>query len=607
MGLVFASACSTSHVINENSKKQVLNQFNPTKDFGLDLPSIASQVDQAKKIGGKAPEFLASELFIKGNDAAMRGDYASSIAFFRFVNQLKPDAFVKKKLAMELVRAGEIGEAKNFLVEAYQENKKDESVALILAGIHTALEEPKEARKLYKDLIKSKHSNEACLYLAKSYTQSKEFNEAHKLLIQCENTDKTEPAFVFYRGKIEQERGNYQLAIGHYKNALKVDPTFTQALLAITGHYEEKEKFEDAIKVYKSFLDYEDNASNSIVISKYVNLLLTLDKNQEALPILEDLVQLENQDINLKVRLGLIYSDFSRNKDAIKILKEVYEVAPESDKILFYLGVLHQQEKEYDQSLDYFKKINTDSPLFEDASVQMANIFSNFAREEVVLGKTQKQLENLQLFVQERVKKTPDAKIELSLVLASFYDDLSEYKKALEIISPLESEKTFTESHAYYYASILEKDGDYLKAREIVGKMLTKNPNNAHALNFLGYSYLEKNEQMDKAYQYISKAVKLKPEDGYIRDSLAWYYFINGKYKEALVEAKKAYEMVKTDAIISKHLGMIYQKLNEWDKAIEYFQESLKVVKAVNEKEEILKLIKDIDQKRLPASIPTSP
>jgi Flp pilus assembly protein TadD len=141
-----------------------------------------------------------------------------------------------------------------------------------------------------------------------------------------------------------------------------------------------------------------------------------------------------------------------------------------------------------------------------------------------------------------------------------------------------------------------------MEARSLIQAIVDKDPNNAHALNFLGYSYLEKNERLDVAFAYISKAVKLRPDDGYIRDSLAWYYFQTGKFKEALTEAKKAFELVKSDVIITKHLGMIYQRLNYTEKAKEFLTEALKQARVESDKEDLLKILVDVEKVRLPAS-----
>ena len=70
-------------------------------------------------------------------------------------------------------------------------------------------------------------------------------------------------------------------------------------------------------------------------------------------------------------------------------------------------------------------------------------------------------------------------------------------------------------------------------------------------MNFLGYSLLEQNKDLDLALSYIKKAVELKPEDGFIRDSLGWYYYKTGNLELALVEIKKAWDAVKTDVVIT--------------------------------------------------------
>ncbi len=118
------------------------------------------------------------------------------------------------------------------------------------------------------------------------------------------------------------------------------------------------------------------------------------------------------------------------------------------------------------------------------------------------------------------------------------------------------------------------------------------------------FNYLERNEKLDKAFEYISKAVSLKPEDGYIRDSLAWYFYQTGKFQEALVEAKKAIELVKGDLTITKHLGMIYQRLRAYDKAKVYLTEALKNAQVQSERDDVLKILEEVEKGRLPASVP---
>lgn len=602
--VVLISLAQSCSQIATYSKKKVVE---PKIELGLSGSDIATQVAQAKKAGGKTAEFLATELFIKGNDASVRGDYQTAGQIFRYVVELAPDdVYVKRKLAIEFIRLGELKEAETILQSVFKiTGPKDESTGLILAGVYTALEKMTLARETYQKIIDSAEtdSEEACLFLAKSFTQEKKYNEAHKLLGGCEKKNKEEPVYSFYRGKIEYERGHHKEANKFFKKSLKIDHSYAQAALAIGGALEEKEDMDGAVKVYKDFLAQDGNSSSLPVLSRLVTVLFTMENTKDILPYAELLSTIDTNDLNLRVRLGLLYSELSRYDEALNLFKGVLSVVPESDKVLYYLGALSLQTQRIPDALEYYQKIPSSSPLFGDATMQMAHVLAALTKEENQAQRNDA-VARFHSFIEQRSKESEDAAFDLKMLQANFYEDTFQLKKAIEAISLFQQHKNFSESHSYYLASILEKDGQYLEARKLVQKILDKEPNNPHALNFLGYSYLEKNENMDKAFDYISRAVKLKPNDGYIRDSMAWYYFKVGKFQEALVEEKKAFELVRNDATITKHLGIIYQRLHNFDKAKEYLSEALSQTKVLSEREDLLKIMADLEKTRLPASLP---
>ena len=599
--LLLASACAQME--SSNPKVSIFN-LNPNQELHLTQSDLADRVQAAIKTGEQAKEYLASDLFIKGNDAAIRGDYKTAITLFKYVVQLVPqDMFVQKKLAVELIRMGELKEAEGLLTKVFNESKgKDESVGLILAGVYAATDKNAYAKDVYKKLIKDHNSEEACLYLAKYFAGEKQFNEAHSTLSQCAKKNKDEPSFAYFRGKIDFERGNLESAKKYFNEALKIDPTYAQAAVTLGAIYEDKEDFNQAVTTYKRFLNADEaNGFNILVLSKLVNVYLQQEKNEEVLPYLETLTALETEDLNLKVRLGLIYSEVAKYDAALKQFKDVLEMVPESDKILYYIGALHQQMNNPKEAVEAYKKILPTSPLFSDASVQIGQIYSSKAREDFSIGKADN-IAVFQDFVEERVKNHPEVGLELKMIQAGFYEDTFRYNMAVDALSPYKAQENFTDSHVYYYSSLLERVGNYVESRAMIQKLLDKDPNNAHALNFIGYSWLERNENLDKAFEYISKAVKLKPEDGYIRDSLAWYFYTVGKYPEALKEAKKAFELIRSDVTITKHLAKIYESMKNFDKAREVYAEALKNAKEQSEREDVLKLIDNLDKVRLPAS-----
>lgn len=601
--LFILSACS--QLPAKRSSLIVSKMADPAVELGFKANDLKEMVAKAKALGGRASQFLATDLFIKGNDASIRGDYQTATQIFRYVVELEPqDTYLKRKLSIELIRVGELKEAEKILETVFADSKnKDDSIGLILAGVYAALEKPLLARATYQKIINSSaETEEACLFLAKSYAVEKKYNEAHSLLAKCERKSKDDPVYAFYRGKIEYERGNKPQAKKFFEKSLKMDPAYAQAALALGAFFEEKENLPAAVKIYKNFLAVDGNSTSTPVLSRLVTILFSMEANSEVVPYAETLSSIDNSDLNLKVRLGLLYSDVGRYEEATNLFKEVLTVVPDSDKVIYYLGALNQQTNHYQEAIDYFKRIPASSALYGDAGIQVGQMLGSYAREEFVQGKKNGEASgNFTNFINERTKDS-DLTVEFKMLQASFFEDTFQYKHAIETMSEVKTHKSFTESHSYYLASILEKDGQYLEARKLVQILVDKDPNNAHALNFLGYSYLEKNERLDMAFDYISKAVKLRPDDGYIRDSLAWYYFQTGKYQEALAEAKKAFELVKSDVIITKHLGMIYQQLNHFDKAKEFLTEALNQARAESEREDVLKILNDVEKVRLPAS-----
>ena len=74
-------------------------------------------------------------------------------------------------------------------------------------------------------------------------------------------------------------------------------------------------------------------------------------------------------------------------------------------------------------------------------------------------------------------------------------------------------------------------------------------------LNYLGYSWVDKGRNLDEALAMIKTAVDLRPNDGYIVDSLGWAYYRLGRYDEAVTQLERAVELQPDDSVINDHLG----------------------------------------------------
>ncbi|MBK24203.1 MAG: hypothetical protein CME70_09405 [Halobacteriovorax sp.] len=553
--------------------------------------------DKAIKSSPESRDYLATDLYIKGNDASLRGDAGTAAFLFKYVYKLKPDdVYLKKKYAIELIRVGKLEESKKLLSEVFVEEKfKDETTGLILGGVYTAMDQSEKALKVYEKVVKfNPKSEEGCVFLGKAYALDEKYGKAMKLLSKCEKTMPNNGIFSYYKGKINLSRNKRKLAMSDFRNSLKRDSRFYQAAVALGLLYEEKNKISRAKKTYKDFL--KDNPMSYAVLTRIVQLKFATEDYEGIIDYAERLSSLDSNDLNLKVRLGILYTDKKRYEDAKGIFKEVLVAMPDSDKVLYYLGSLFVQTDDYENAIGYFNKINAESTLFHDSHMQMAQILSAMALE------NSGAVERFEKFVTEKSNKYDFLAVELKILLASFHEEKRNFRKAIKLVEEVRGKKDYTENHDYYLASLYEKVKEFNAAKVVILELLEKNPNNAHALNFLGYSLLEQNTDLEKALAYIKKAVALKPNDGFIRDSLGWYYYKTGDLKKALVEIKKAHETVKTDVVITKHLAIIYQELQQYEEARKYYQEALRNCKVQSEKDDVMKAIHELDSLRLPAS-----
>ncbi|MEE3317379.1 MAG: tetratricopeptide repeat protein, partial [Pseudomonadota bacterium] len=107
----------------------------------------------------------------------------------------------------------------------------------------------------------------------------------------------------------------------------------------------------------------------------------------------------------------------------------------------------------------------------------------------------------------------------------------------------------------YARATAHERLGNWDKAEPDFLHALDLEPDQPRVLNYLGYSYVEKQEKLDTALDMIERAVAARPDDGYIVDSLGWVLYRLGRYEEAVPHMERAVELMPVDPVVNDHLG----------------------------------------------------
>ena len=561
--------------------------------------AIELGIEQAQKKGPDMVNFLAADIFLKANDSFMRGEF--HLAAFLFEKLLKlsgEEPFLKKKYAVSLIYTQKPRKAQKILASLFEREKgKNLSNGLLLAGLYAVLGEKGKERGVYRSLLAHHPAHEeVCVFLAGTYISSKQLSRAKRQLTSCERKDIKSGVFSYYLGKLALEKKNNARALRKFEKALKRKPEFENAALEKGLLLARSRSMERGIEFFKGYL--KKYPASQRVLKKLVELMFASGSREGLIGYVERLSRLESDDLNLKVRLGLLYLHVEKYAKAIGQFKEILKEVPDSDRVLYYLGLVYERINDHKSAETYFSRIPSDSGFFQDGNLRVARMLQALAQE----SRGPQDIERFINFVRERGEKFDKLRVDMAVILSGHYEGLRNYTKARDVIIRVRGESGYSEEHDYYLASLHEKAKDYDKAEKIIRQILAKNPNNAIALNYLGYSLLERNGSLNLAYKYIKRAIELRPGDAHIRDSLGWYYYKVGRFRDALKELKQAWEMVKTDPVIAKHLAQVYVALNRRRLAKKYFMEALKQCKFAWEREEIHKVMAELEPKRLPAS-----
>ena len=158
-----------------------------------------------------------------------------------------------------------------------------------------------------------------------------------------------------------------------------------------------------------------------------------------------------------------------------------------------------------------------------------------------------------------QLKKYSSNRVDVHYKLGEIYHNEKDYNKAIKAFDKAISQlkESSTENWYLYYSRGMsyERSNQWEKAEKDFLYALELSPQQPLVLNYLGYTWIDYGVNLKKAENFIKKAIKLRPKDGYFIDSLGWAYYRQGKYDLAVLELEKAVELIPNDPVINDHLG----------------------------------------------------
>lgn len=516
-----------------------------------------------------SPEDAAVFHFSLGQAYSLDNDPQRAIESYRATLVHDPkSALVRARLAAELVKTGGFAEARGLCEEAIQLEPGYVDSYLLLAGIHVAAKEYDKAVSTYNQALKVDPKNrDALLYLGVTLAEVGKVKDGvaqlEKLVKLKETSDSNidQGVAFYYLAKIQDQAGSRDQAIKAYAQALKKRPSFAKAALALSDIYAARNDHRSANKVLEECFAEGRSAD---IAERLAERHLERNDYKGAVTYLETLVEEDPSNENMKLRLALVYWQVQWLDKARLLLSDLHARYPGSSEISYYLGELELERADFQGALEYYRKVSPDYAKYDQMVARVAYAY-----------RQQNKMEAAEDFLLEAMRKRPDV-VAFYPLLAAVYEDQKRVEESRLVLE--RGEKLFPndENILYYLGFTLDRLGQKDKALDKMENLLALNPENANALNFVGYTLTEKNERLEDAKTYLEKAVKLKPEDAFILDSYGWLLYRTGQRQQAMKHLEKAFAAKPSEGVIAEHLADVYVALSLPMKAVQVYEQALK-------------------------------
>lgn len=261
--------------------------------------------------------------------------------------------------------------------------------------------------------------------------------------------------------------------------------------------------------------------------------------------------------------LGFAYQELGQYDRAVSTFEEARKLAPEDPAVAGYLIDAHLAAKKYGVAADAAKAALVQHPN----DLRLTRLQARALR---LSGKPDQGIAVL-----EDAVKNHSGEPLAYISLAQIYADADRGAQAVRVLQDAQAKFPTVDAISFELGAVYDKQKKFAEAESAFKDVLARNPENATALNYLGYMLAERGERLDESVGYLKKALTIEPENGSFLDSLGWAYFKADKLDLAEENLRRAANQLKTNSVIQEHYGQVLFKLGRYDEAIAAWNRAL--------------------------------
>lgn len=348
-------------------------------------------------------------------------------------------------------------------------------------------------------------------------------------------------------------------ALKSIEKCLKIRPDWVDAIVLYPRILQENAQVDKAVEYLQKYL--KDNPKQDAIRLAYARALVDARKLEKARDQFELLAVKMPNNQDVLFALAMISMQFKEYDEAEGYLKQLDKLGKTNSQVIFYLGQIAEQKEEYDKAQNWYGKIN-EGEFYIDAQLRLS----------VIIAKT-KTVKEARELLQSVNTKSDNEKRQVLLFEGNLLRDFKEYQASYDFFTKLLKEDEKDMEYLYFRSLVAERLNKIDIVIQDLSYVIENDPDNAAALNALGYTLADRTDKLKEALQLIQRARELEPNDPAIVDSLGWVNYKLGNNEAALKYLAEAMEKIE-DGEVSAHYGEVLWVTGDKEKAIKIWKKA---------------------------------
>lgn len=434
------------------------------------------------------------------------------------------------------------------------------------------------------------------LLLAEMALESGQVDEAVRVVGELADVA-SEPVGLKRLGQALAEKGDGPRAEGLLGRAAGIDPGDVETWVSLAGVQEGLARPAAAEESLAHALEVDPD--NREVLLDAGKQALKAGAPGRARAYLDRALAL-SEDPELTLRVAFTWLKGQRAVEASAVLDAARRSGKPDARVSFYAGLLHERAARWSEAVRAYGEVPEGAELFRDARLRRASalgragrageavtllraalvatpddlaLYPAYAEALEVSGRPQEG----ERFLREaaNARGTP----ELTEALAVLLERQGRTPEAIALLTRALAQRPRQESLLFGLAAAYERSGDHQQSIARMREVLAINPDNASALNFIGYTLADQGLDLDEAERMLRRALELRPDTGAFLDSLGWVYFRRHDLGRAVPTLERAAALEPDEPVIAEHLGDAYLGQDRKQDAVGAYRRALEAAR----------------------------